>query len=529
MQQHRLFSRPTIFVIAAVAVFAARSATADVKPHDLFSDHMVLQRDAKVAVWGSAAEGEKVTVKIADKTASTTAKGGKWLVKIGPLPAGGPHTLAIAGQNTVEIHDVLVGEVWICSGQSNMEWGLRSSENGDEAIKNCADDSIRLFQFPKNSKGNPQTAIPNNAKWHECSPKNSGNFSVGGFSAVGYYFGRKLRNDLKVPIGLINTSWGGTPAEAWTSEAMLAAEPRLKAEILDPFHKAVKDYPAIKARAEKARDEWNKHKDEPKNKGKRAPQVFQSPFDQPRATTLFNGMIAPLVPFGIRGAIWYQGESNAGNPDQYRELMPALIRDWRNHFAQGDFPFYMVQLAPYERAGPKGSWPELREAQRQTTYVLPNVGMAVITDVGDKTDIHPKRKKQVGERLAAAALEDVYKLPIVGHSPDYKSMTVRGREVVLEFTHVGGGLVTSDGAAPTGFLLCGEDHKFGSAEAKLEGDKVVVSSSSVDNPVAVRFAWVDYPEVNLFNKEGFPATPFRTDDFPFVTGPRAKAKTVVGR
>jgi sialate O-acetylesterase len=485
------------FAIAA-ALAAAGLARADVTPHALFSDGMVLQRGAKINVWGKADPGEKVVVKFRGQEASAEPDGeGNWKAQLGPFEPGDSSALTIAGKNSVEIKDVLVGEVWVASGQSNMEWPLRNTENGQQAADASANPNIRFFTVPKNVQKAPVADVK--SKWVPCEPK-----TAISFSAVGYYFGKKLNGELNVPVGIIHTSWGGTPAEAWTSRDALAANERLKSELLEPFDQrvanapaAVKDQPQIKSRVPNRRGQNN-------------------PINQNAPTTLYNGMIAPIKNYTIKGAIWYQGESNAGRADQYRVLFPAMIECWRKDWGQGNFPFLFVQLAPF-KAGP--TWAELRESQRETTHKVPHTAMAVITDVGNPTDIHPQKKREVGERLAAAALVDFYGKPGVGHSPEPKSHRADGSNVVIEFNHVGGGLEVK-GDKLTGFTICGPDKKFVPADAKLDGTTIVVSSPSVPSPVAVRYGWSDLPEVNLFNKEGFPATPFRTDDFPFTTAPK---------
>jgi len=478
----------------AIALATTGIVRADVKPHALFSDGMVLQRGVKVTVWGKADAGEVVTVRFRGQEATAASDAsGDWKAQLGPFEPGNAESLTIKGNNEVEVKDVLVGEVWVASGQSNMEWPLRVTENGKQAAEASANPNIRLFTVPHNVQLKPTGEVK--SKWVSCNPQ-----TAISFSAVGYYFGRKLQSELNVPIGIIHSSWGGTPAEAWTSREALAANPRLKSEILDPFDKRVANPPPVPKDAD--------------SKKKRQ----MNPVNQNSPTTLFNGKIEPIKNYTIRGAIWYQGESNAGRADQYRVLFPAMIECWRKEWNQGEFPFLFVQLAPF-KAGP--SWAELREAQRETDRNVPNTAMAVITDVGDAKDIHPQKKREVGERLAAAALQDVYKQAVVGHSPDLRSHRVNGSSIVLEFDHVGGGLVMR-GDKLTGFTISGPDQKFVSAEATLNGNFVEVRSPDIPSPVAVRYGWSDLPEVNLFNKEGFPATPFRTDDFPFATAPKAK-------
>ena len=432
------------------------------------------RQGAKVPVWGTANDGEKVTVKLQGQDVSTTAKDGKWRVELAPLKAGGPFELTIAGENTVTLKNILVGEVWIASGQSNMQWSVKQVGEPEQTIAGSANPEIRLFTVPRQGKPQPQSDV--SGAWSECDPK-----TVPDFSAVAYFFGRDLQKQLKVPVGLISTNVGGTPAEAWTSRKALEANPALKSLVVDPAS--------------------NKPKD---------------------TSGLYNAMIHPLVPYAIRGAIWYQGESNADRAYEYRTLFPAMISDWRAAWGQGDFPFLLVQLAPFTaivREPGESNWAELREAQLLATQVLPNVAMAVITDLGEERDIHPKRKAPVAARLALAARAVAYAEPVEFAGPAYYQQKVDGNRIVLEFKHVGGGLVAKDGPL-AGFTIAGADRKFVLAQAEIKGDTVIVSSPEVKEPLAVRFGWWNFPVVNLWNKAGLPASPFRTDDFPLTTAPK---------
>ena len=479
----------------ALLVAAALTARADVRLPGLFSDHMVLQQGARVPVWGWAEEGEEVTVSFRGREAKTKTKNGKWMVHLSRLPAGGPGTLVVQGKNRTEIHDVLVGEVWVCSGQSNMEFPLQRSFESAADIAGSANPMLRLFLVPKTKADEPRNDVA--AQWKECNPDTSGNFS-----AVAYYFGRDLQKALNVPVGLIDTCWGGSPAEVWMSESTLASNPAYKRDILDTYAA-------------------NLAKSEPSKKGQR-------PGWKP--AELYNGMIAPLLPYAIKGAIWYQGESNAPRARQYRTLFPDMIRNWRRDWGQGNFPFLAVQLAPWDRnqkrtletitAKPvESDWAELREAQGLATKVLPKVGLAVITDVGDKDDIHPTRKGPVGARLALAGRGIAYGEKIEYSGPIYKRMKVEGGQAIVSFDHARSGLEARGGEL-TGFAVCGPDKKFVWAKAEIQDDKVVVTSPLVEHPVAVRYGWADFPVVNLWNKAGLPASPFRTDDFPMITTPK---------
>jgi sialate O-acetylesterase len=441
---------------------------ADVKLPSLIGDGMVLQQGMKVPLWGTADPDEKVTVQFQDQKVAATARDGKWSVVFDKLKAGGPFEMTITGKNTIRVKNVLVGEVWICSGQSNMEMKVVNSANAREVIANATNPMIRLFTVKRIKADKPLSDVTGN--WSECTPQ-----TLPGFSAVGYFFGRDLEKALGVPVGLIHTSWGGTPAEFWTSRAVLDAYPELKGL---------------------------------------------------NGSQLYNGMIAPLIPYAIRGATWYQGESNAKGAYQYRTLFPAMIKNWRDDWKQGDFPFLFVQLAPYkkiEKEPQESDWAELREAQLLTSLKVPNTAMAVITDVGDEKDIHPKRKEPVGARLALAALGLAYGKEVVYSGPLYDNMHVEGNKAVLAFTHIYGGLVAKDGPL-TGFTIAGEDKKFVNAEAEIRNNAVVVWSARVDKPIAVRYGWANYPTGNLWNRDGLPASPFRTDDFPMITRKEPPAK-----
>ncbi|MBY0588153.1 sialate O-acetylesterase [bacterium] len=489
---------------------------ADVSLASIFSDHMVLQRDVEVPVWGTAAEGEEVTVQLGDQTAVCVASGGKWNVKLKPIAAGGPHVLSVRGKNALAVNDVLIGEVWICSGQSNMVWGLKDSFEPQSVIAGSADDGLRLITVPRVSKDEPQSAI--DAKWEPAAPG-----SVEAFSAVGYYFGKHLRETLKVPVGLINTSFGGTPAEAWTSRERLESVPELAQSILGNYKQAIDLYPMALAKYKEDMNRWQEEANKAKAEGKPDPAAPRPPVDPSgnpqRPCGLYNAMIAPLIPFAIRGAIWYQGESNADRAQQYATLFPSMIQDWRTRWGQGEFPFFFVQLAPYTRIVKEpadSAWAELREAQRLTTLSLPNTAMAVITDVGEELDIHPRRKREVGERLALAARKLAYGENIPHSGPTFKELKIDGDKAIVHFDHVAGGLVAKDGPL-TGFTLAGADGKFVIAQAEIVGDTVVLKAPEVPAPVHVRFGWANFPVVNLWNQAGLPASPFRTDQLPWIT------------
>ena len=639
---------------------------AEVHLPSIISDNMVLQSGMKVRIWGTANAGERVTVTFGKNAANTVADAqGRWQIWLGPLKPGPPAELIVKGDNVLTIKNVLVGEVWICSGQSNMEWPLNNTDNATETLAESKYPEIRLFTVEKKTATSPLDDV--RGRWVVTTPEEAAHFS-----AVGYFFGRELYQHLKSPIGLIHTSWGGTPAEAWTSHEGLLSSPELK-PILDRYESSLNAMPATKDNYARALAKWEEDNlyvdrenkgealgyanpgistsdwqkiDLPKqfeaaglmidgavwfrrevvvpeiwagsnlvlnltaiddfdityfngkkigSTGSETPDSYQVPrmyvvpgslvhagtnliavrvfdrageggfgsagemslrspnFDLSKAislrgswdykvelalepkhvdwgtrpepvsgtnqnspSVLYNAMLAPLVPFAIRGAIWYQGESNAGRAYQYRTLFPFMIRDWRRAWGHA-FPFYFVQLANWRprREQPDDSdWAELREAQFMTLHE-PQTGMAVAIDIGGE-DLHPRNKLDVGRRLAAWALADVYGEKVVPSGPLFDGFSIEGDKIRIKFKH-GVGLKTNDGAAVKGFAIAGDDRKFVWAEARIEGQTVVVWSPSISKPVAVRYAWADNPAVNLYNKAGLPASPFRTDDWPGIT------------
>ena len=647
-----------VFCLAVAAVCEAAAPATNVKPHSLFTDNLVLQRGVAVPVWGSAEPGGTVTVTLGERTATAVADAqGRWMAKLPALEAGGPHELTIAGKDTVTLKNVLVGDVWICSGQSNMEQGIGACANPKQEIADANHPRIRLFMVPHHVAGEPQTAV--DASWKVCSPQTVAAGGWAGFSGAAYYFGRHLHKELGVPIGLIQTCWGGTIAEAWTSAEALETMPAFKTAV-EQFAQRVADLKKGKDTFEKLMDQWWRKSDpgSATDPGWADPALdasawktmalpqhwekvadvgnfdgliwFRREIDVPPAwagkdlrlelgpiddrdttffngqkvgatdaynaarrytvpgklvkagksliavrvldtgggggvygqpaqlklslpggaarplalagpwrykisapmaklspppvrqlggnpnvvTVLYNGMIAPLLPYAIQGAIWYQGESNAGRAMQYRTLLPTLIRDWRGRFGVGDFPFVIVQLANFmavQTTPVQDGWAALREAQLLTAQNDPKVGLAVITDIGDARDIHPKNKQDVGKRLALSALAIAHGRTLVHSGPEFRAMTVEGGKARLTFAHVGGGLVAKGGPKLKGFAVAGEDKKFVWADAVIDGECLVVSSPDVPKPAAVRYNWANNPIGNLFNKEGLPATPFRTD------------------
>jgi sialate O-acetylesterase len=654
-----VMSRPPVVLTALLLLSQSRWARADVTLPALVSDGMVLQTRAPVHVWGWASEGETVQVTLRGQSATAKAQGGWWAVTLKPLEPGGPFDMTIAGNNTITVRDVLVGEVWVCSGQSNMEFPLQSSAAAQPDIDAPADPLLRMFTVGHALAEAPRADVASGA-WESATPAARGHFS-----AVGYYFGRALRAARRVPVGLIHASWGGTPAEAWTSREALrgwgmpseslrhlaapspadraAYERRLElwkaagspqGDFDDPgmldsakswplpatdtrtwrsmalplawerlgldiqvdggvwFRKqvtipaqwaglelelqlgAIDDVdvtyfngvpvgatgtevvnsrrmkrryrvPASAARAGTAVIAvrvWDRGGEgglmgpangmwlAPVGAGVGERQSLAgdwrfnaertrptlpsaSGLDSKLPSVLYNGMLAPLLPYTIRGAAWYQGESNDKRAPEYHSLLTALIESWRSDWRLGDFPFLIVQLAPFMAIEPEPSesdWAIVREAQAQVARELPSTGLVVITDVGDEKDIHPTQKKPVGERLALAARKIAYRENITASGPTFRSQAVADGKVVVSFDHVGKGLEVR-GERLTGFAVAGSDLEFVNADASLSGDRVVVSSPNVPTPAFVRFGWADYPVVNLWNKDGLPATPFRTD------------------
>ena len=654
MRQPNLLSVLALLLVLGLAACTSPTPATDVTLPALFTDHMVLQRDTPIAVWGWAVPNGTVTVSIDGQQAEARAGADStWRLTLPPMPAGGPHTLTVAGAETLTLNDVLVGEVWVASGQSNMEWPLQASNDAEAEIQAANFPNIRLFKVARTTAYTPQQRVEAEG-WHAVTPE-----TIPEFSAVAYFFGRKLHQDLNVPIGLVETAWGGTPAEAWTSGPALMALPdfadqvaSLSADAVDgeaaTFEEqqaawlqrlknedqgyeqghprwADADYdasawptmdvpqpwegaglpgydgvvwfrksfglpppwngedltlnlamiddsdttwvngvqvgstgqynthraytvpadvlkPGLNTIAVRVLDTgggggiWGEAEDLNLTRGIETQSLagawayqpgIAAGDDQPRPprrlqnqpTTLYNAMLAPLIPYTIRGAIWYQGESNAGRAYQYRALFAAMIQDWRAQWGLGDFPFYFVQLAnfmePQQNPSEAQTWPELREAQTMALR-LPQTAQAVIIDIGEANDIHPRNKQDVGARLALAALNQTYGQDVVYSGPAYREMTKEGNTLRLHFDHAGGGLVARDGELK-GFAIAGADSQFVWAEAKIDGEAIVVSSPAVPEPVAARYAWANNPVISLFNQEGLPASPFRTDDWPGVT------------
>lgn len=613
--------------------------------HPLFNDHMVFPRDVEAPVWGWSEPGKEITVTMAGKTAKAVVDAsGRWQTKLGPIGAGGPYECIVTGPTSRKLSDVLVGDVWLCGGQSNMEFTLNGTNRASEEVAAANHPHIRLFHVPQRISPTPLPIV--DAEWNVCTPQ-----TAAGFSAVGYFFGRMLHQETTIPIGLINSTWGGTLAEAWTSagalrtmddfkgpvdelerlaktgqsdfEQLMAvwwkkndpgsanglgfAEPTVdvsswktmklpdywEATALPDFDGIVwfrrefelpedwvgkdlkldlgpiddRDTTWINGSKVGEMSDWNlartyKIPNKLLKAGRnvitvrvldtgggggfygtaeqlalsregaapislagewryQATRILSEMTEPPQrfdnnpnaVTVLSNGMIACLQPFAIKGAIWYQGEANVGRSEQYRRLLPTMIRDWRTGFGSGEFPFYIVQLANFmepTNEPVQSGWAELREAQLLTAQTVPNSGIAVTIDIGDAGDIHPRNKQDVGKRLALEALAKTYGKPVVHQGPLYKNMKIEGNTIRLEFDHVGGGLV-QHGDKMAGFAIAAADGKFIHAEARIDGASIVVSGPGIEQPTIVRYNWANNPPASLFNKEGLPASPFRTD------------------
>ena len=474
------------FYLMTALLLLSLGANAFVVLPEVITDHMVLQQKDMATLWGKAEAGKTITVMTSwDKkkyTSSIDAEG-KWKLKVKTPAAGGPYTISFDDGELVTLKNIMIGEVWFCSGQSNMEmplagWGKIT--NYQEEIANANFPQIRILKVKKTISSYPLDDFKSNTMgWQECSPA-----TISDFSAAAYFFARKLYQEKQVAIGLIDATWGGTVAESWTSAESIAKVPA--------FTDTLKKISAL-------------------------PHDLKLK-DPNKPTLLYNGMVNPFLQVAIKGVIWYQGESNNARAYQYRELFPLLIKDWRTKFNRPQLPFLFVQLANFFKPEPlpgEAKWAELREAQAMALS-LPNTGMAVAIDIGDGNDIHPKNKQEIGRRLALVALAKVYKDKVVYEGPVYQSVKTTGDKMVVSFAS-DGILKAREGAALTGFAIAGADHKFYWANASIAGNTVVVSAKEVPNPVAVRYAWANNPVCNLVNGVGLPASPFRTDDWPGIT------------
>ncbi|MGB3005285.1 MAG: sialate O-acetylesterase [Chitinophagaceae bacterium] len=498
---------------------------ADIKLPAAFSDHMVLQHNTSVPVWGWADAGEKITISLGNQTKKTvTGADGKWMVKLDKIKAGGPFTIAVSGKNKIIISDVYAGEVWICSGQSNMDMTVAKEDrywcgvfNEAEEVAAANYPLIRVFDTDFTPSATPQNDVV--GKWEIISPQ-----TVGHLSAVAYFFARDVQQKLKVPIGLITTSYGASTAEAWVREEALINEAVCK-PLVDSFKKKLNKYNTdttaqIKYLADI--EKWKADTAAAKAAGKNVPRGPRNPDpvrDQHNASVLWNGMVKPLVPYAIRGALWYQGESNSPTANIYRQIMETLITDWRKQWGQGNFPFLYVQLAnigkTYDSLPARGGSETIKRDAQLKNLSLPNTAMAVAIDNADPSDmnnVHPKNKQDIGKRLALAALATVYGKKIVYSGPLYDQMKIEGNSIRLFFKHTGTGLMAKGGELK-GFAIADADYKFVWANATIDGNTIVVSAEGTTNPVAVRYAWGRNPLATLYNKEELPASPFKTDNF----------------
>ncbi len=506
------------FSIVMALLLTALSARAEVKLPGIFGDHMVLQREQKLPIWGWASPGEAVSVQFDNQAALTTTADaqGKWRVELPPHPAGGPHTLTVKASNTITFQDVLMGEVWLCSGQSNMEFVVGSADNAQSEIAAANYPEIRHIKVPLVPASLPQDNFK--ASWTVCSPQ-----TAGGFTAAGYFMARKLQKELGVPVGLINSSWGGTLIEPWTPVSGFAEVPALKG-IYEQVLRTLPNNPQYQQRLKQHLadvEKWSATAKEALAANRPVPLTPAFPEDikpltsHQSPTTLFNAMINPLVGYGIRGAIWYQGESNHGEGKLYTEKMKALVGGWRKLWNLGDFPFFYVQIAPYKYGAENPTTlPTFWEAQ-SAALEIPNSGMVVTTDIANLNDIHPKNKQDVGLRLALLALKNTYgKKDVVATGPTFKSLSQEGNKLRVNFDNAAGGLASRDKQPLTWFEVIGEDTDFVKANAVIDGNSVILSAPEVKKPLAMRFGWNKDAEPNLVNEAGLPTASFRAGEVP---------------
>ncbi|TCO84397.1 sialate O-acetylesterase [Chthoniobacter flavus] len=513
---------------AAIILGLVTSARAELKLPAIISDHMVLQQKQTNPIWGWDTPGTKVTVTFAGQTKSGEAGAdGKWTVKLDPVPANAtPQVISISGTNKKDIQDVLVGEVWMCSGQSNMGFTISRERNGDLETAAGKSNTLRLIKVPLIGSQELKTDFTGAWKYSDAD-------SIPSFTAVGFMFGRYLHDILGIPVGLIDNAWGGSAAEAWVRRESLEKDPRFallmentrQHEALLQTEKAKTDYAA-------AMEKWKKDVETAKAAHKTPPRAPQSPeawlTGNARPGNIFDGVVYPTLGYGMKGVIWYQGETNAGRAYEYAQLFPFMIEQWRKEWKEGDFPFYWVQLADYMAEKPEpgeSAWAELRESQTKTMK-LPNTGQAVIDDLGEGRDIHPRNKHDVAARLVRWALVKDYGMKIPYRSPEFKSVDFKDNKADLTFDTFDTNLYTFDVDEARGFAVCGEDKVWHWAKGKVTGHNTIeVSSDQVAKPIAVRYAWADNPVCNVYGDDGLPLTPFRTDDFPMITKPAQPAAT----
>jgi len=513
-------AHPARFLAPLIALaIATSSADADVRLPGIFGSNMVLQQGKPIQIWGWANPGETTTAQLGETRQSTTANDkGEWKISLPAMKAGGPHTLKVGGPNEILLENVMIGEVWLCSGQSNMEMGMKMFHISPQEIAGADHPGIRLMLVENRWASRPQNDIQ--GAWKVCTPATIAEGGWNGFSATAYYFGREIHRTLGVTVGLINSDWGGTKIESWTPPEGFAAVPALQ----DESDKVQLSDPKSEAHQQRLRqtldqlDQWHQAAraamlaGQPNPPAPNLPEELRGPQDLQQATALYNGMIHPLAPFAIRGAIWYQGESNMGDGMRYADRMKALVSGWRKVWNQGEFPFYFVQIAPFNYADrPPETAPEIWEAQAAAAREIPNAGMAVINDVGDLNDIHPQDKIMVGKRLALLALAKTYgKNDMAFSGPVFKTLKAEENQLWVRFDHAHGGLSTRDGKAPDWFeIIDAEEGGFVKAEARISGDGIVLSAPGVKRPVAMRFAWSHIATPNLMNGKGLPAGAFR--------------------
>ena len=509
----------TIFSVLIVAAVSVAGAKANVSLPDVISEGMVLQQGQALPIWGKADPGEVVTVRFAGQSKKAiAAMDGTWRVKLDRMRANAtPATMIVSGKNTIELKDILIGEVWLVSGQSNMQRLLSETANGEAAIAAANHPLIRLFNVSRHVAF--KHAHSPLATWQACSPQ-----TVKEFSAAGYYFGVELEKELRVPIGLINSSYGGSQAEAWTPVDYLLASDDLRPTV-ERTKTWEAERPKVRAEYDEGLKKWRVEADKARAAGARpqpSPAVPDALREYRIASSIYDGMIAPVIPFFIRGAIWYQGESNEARAQQYGVLLPTMIRAWRERWGEGNFPFGIVQLPNYRDVKTEPAdeaWSHLREAQRRTALHTPNTALIVTIDIGEAHDIHPKNKLDVGKRMARWALVDVYGRKMTKSGPMFRSAKIAGSTVILTFDEVGLGLKIRDGDQLDEFAIAGTDQKWHWASAKIVAkDRLEVWSDLVPQPLAVRYAFNNNPKhPNLTNETGLPAAPFRTDDWPDPT------------